>query len=203
MAHISFSEAKNWNFCPFYHKLMNLDKVKGFQGNAFTAFGNAMHDTCEKMLTEGLDDKKSFFQLRFKEILDDLPENVEKTGDLVEKMKVQAPPILDEVLPALQDHFGEYEVVAAEEDLMELIEAFPCEEKNKFKGFIDLVIKTSDGKVHIIDWKTCSWGWDAKKKADAEAKAAKEAEEDEAKKKAKEEADAKKKAKAISARNKA
>ena len=74
---------------------MNLDKVKGFQGNAFTAFGNAMHDTCEKMLTDGLDDKKSFFQLKFKEILDNLPENVEKTGDLVEKMKDQGPPILD------------------------------------------------------------------------------------------------------------
>ena len=52
MGHISFSEAKNWNFCPFYHKLMNIDKVKGFEGNAFTAFGNAIHDTCEKMMTE-------------------------------------------------------------------------------------------------------------------------------------------------------
>ena len=145
---------------------MNLDKVKGFQGNAFTAFGNAVHDTCEKMLTEDLKDKKSFFQLRFKEILDDLPENVEKTGDLVEKMKIQAPLILDEVLPALDEYFGEYEVVAAEEDLMEMIEDFPCEEKNKFKGFIDLVIKTSDNKIHIIDWKTCSWGWDARKKSD-------------------------------------
>ena len=28
------------------------------------------------------------------------------------------------------------------------------------------MIKTPDGKYHIIDWKTCSWGWDAKKKAD-------------------------------------
>ena len=36
----------------------------------------------------------------------------------------------------------------------------------KFKGFIDLVIKTQDGKYHIIDWKTCSWGWDSKRKAD-------------------------------------
>ena len=32
----------------------------------------------------------------------------------------------------------------------------------KFKGFIDLGIKTDDGKYHVIDWKTCSWGWDAK-----------------------------------------
>ena len=36
----------------------------------------------------------------------------------------------------------------------------------KFKGFIDLVIKTPDQKYHIIDWKTCSWGWDMKKKSD-------------------------------------
>ncbi len=34
----------------------------------------------------------------------------------------------------------------------------------KLKGFIDLVLKTEDGKYHVIDWKTCSWGWDAKKK---------------------------------------
>ncbi len=35
-----------------------------------------------------------------------------------------------------------------------------------FKGFIDVVIKTPDGKYHIIDWKTCSWGWDARRKND-------------------------------------
>ena len=29
-----------------------------------------------------------------------------------------------------------------------------------------MVIQTEDGKYHIIDWKTCSWGWDARKKAD-------------------------------------
>jgi hypothetical protein len=166
MAHISFSEAKNWNFCPFYHKLMNIDKVKGFQGNAFTAFGNAIHDTCEKMMTEGLDDKKSFFSLKFKETLENLPENVKKDPKLVDSMENQGPLILDEVFPAMKEHFGEYEVLAAEEDLMEFIDDFPCKEKDKFKGFIDLVIKTSDGKIHIIDWKTCSWGWDARKKAD-------------------------------------
>jgi hypothetical protein len=166
MGHISFSEAKNWNFCPYYHKLMNIDKVKGFQGNAFTAFGNAIHDTCEKMMTEGLNDKKSFFSLKFKETLEKLPENAQKDPKLVNSMENQGPLILDEVFPAMEEHFGEYEVLEAEEDLMEMIKDFNCDEKNKFKGFIDLVIKTSDGKVHIIDWKTCSWGWDARKKAD-------------------------------------
>ena len=38
--------------------------------------------------------------------------------------------------------------------------------KLKLKGFIDLVIKTDDGKYHVIDWKTCSWGWDARRKND-------------------------------------
>ena len=166
MGHISFSEAKNWNFCPFYHKLMNIDKVKGFQGNAFTAFGNAIHDTCEKMMTEGLDDKKSFFSLKFKETLENLPEDVQSDPKLVNSMENQGPLILDEVFPAMEEHFGEYEVLEAEEDLMEMIKDFPCDEKNKFKGFIDLVIKTSDGKVHIIDWKTCSWGWDSRKRSD-------------------------------------
>tara|TARA_R110002020_G_scaffold19981_20_gene68506 strand:- start:435 stop:836 length:402 start_codon:yes stop_codon:yes gene_type:complete len=36
----------------------------------------------------------------------------------------------------------------------------------KFKGFIDLVVKTKDGKYHILDWKTTSWGWNARRKAD-------------------------------------
>jgi len=166
MGHISFSEAKNWNFCPYYHKLMNIDKVKGFRGNAFTAFGNAIHDTCEKMMTEGLDDKKSFFSLKFKETLENLPEDVQNDPKLVNSMENQGPLILDEVFPAMEEHFGEYEVLEAEEDLMEMIKDFPCDEKNKFKGFIDLVIRTSDGKVHIIDWKTCSWGWDSRKRSD-------------------------------------
>jgi ATP-dependent exoDNAse (exonuclease V) beta subunit len=36
----------------------------------------------------------------------------------------------------------------------------------KFKGFVDLVIKTPDDKYHIIDWKTCGWGWDSRKRSD-------------------------------------
>jgi RecB family exonuclease len=81
-------------------------------------------------------------------------------------MQDQGPLILGEIFPAMEEHFGDYEVLEAEEDLMEMIQDFSCEDKNKFKGFIDLVIKTPDDKIHIIDWKTCSWGWDARKRAD-------------------------------------
>ena len=35
-----------------------------------------------------------------------------------------------------------------------------------FKGFIDLVLKTADGKYHIIDWKSCSWGWNSRRRTE-------------------------------------
>ena len=52
MAHVSYSEIKNWHKCPYYHKLTYLDNNRLFKGNAYTAFGTAMHDTCEVLLEE-------------------------------------------------------------------------------------------------------------------------------------------------------
>ena len=49
----------------------------------------------------------------------------------------------------------------AEEKLYEPIEGADY----LFKGYVDLIIKEGDN-YHIIDWKTCSWGWNARKKAD-------------------------------------
>jgi hypothetical protein len=54
-------------------------------------------------------------------------------------------------------------VVKTEEKLYEPMSQF---DDYLFKGFVDLVLKTTDGKYHIIDWKTCSWGWDTKKRSD-------------------------------------
>ena len=52
MPHISYSELKDWVFCAFYHKLTRVDKLSGFKGNEYTAFGSAMHSVCEKKLLE-------------------------------------------------------------------------------------------------------------------------------------------------------
>ena len=53
MPHISYSELKNWYHCPLYtHKLVNIDKLKVFEGNEYTAFGTALHSVCEDLLTE-------------------------------------------------------------------------------------------------------------------------------------------------------
>jgi RecB family exonuclease len=163
MKHVSFSQLKDWHFCAFYHKLVRIDGLKGFRGNTFTAFGNAIHDTCEGMLTEGLAKPYDFFLERFSKVLNELKsDGIEIDASLVEQMEEQARPLVELILPELEEYFGEYEVVSAEELLYEDVE----ESDLKYKGYIDLVLKTPDGKYHVIDWKSCSWGWNARKRSD-------------------------------------
>jgi len=161
--HISYSELKDWAFCAFYHKLTRVDKIDGFKGNAFTAFGTAMHSVCEKKLLQEAVDEDFFIQ-EFEGCLEALDDDVEVDDRLVTDMREQGKQIMPEIQDALDDYFDEYEVLAVEMPLMEPIEGA---EGYKFKGFIDAIVATPDGKVHIFDWKTCSWGWDARKRSDA------------------------------------
>ena len=163
MPHISYSELKDWAFCAFYHKLTRVDKLDGFKGNAFTAFGSAIHDVCEKkLLKEDINDNEHFIKA-FEKNIESLPEDVEVDERLVMDMRNQGKKILPEIEAALTDYFGEYEVLASELSLMEPIEG---EDDYKFKGYIDAIVATPDGKVHIFDWKTCGWGWDARRKSE-------------------------------------
>ena len=162
--HISFSELKNWNQCAYYHKLVYIDKLKGFEGNLYTAFGSALHTVCEKVVLKEVEDKKSLFQLSFSKEINSLPENIKKDLDvkMVSDMRRQGDFLVDLILPALKEQFNEFEVISVEEKIYEPIE----NQDINFKGFIDLVIKTGDGKYHVIDWKSCSWGWNFKRKTD-------------------------------------
>ena len=155
MTHISYSELKNWSVCPFYHKLTYVDKVRLFKGNEHTAFGNAVHDTCENMLlNENLKAEEHFLD-QYKKVIQKLSEDeYEFDKKLVLDMKEQGLKLLPQIKPALDEYFGKYKVFTTEEKLFEDIDI----EDYKFKGFIDLVLTTEDGKCHIIDWKTCSWG---------------------------------------------
>jgi hypothetical protein len=160
MPHISFSALKDWNTCAWYHKLTRIDKIRGFTGNAFTAFGNAIHDVCEKKLLKEEIEEEEYFLKRFEHFLGTLDE--EPDQKLVSDMRSQGKAILPEIEDALEDYFGEYEVLGSEIPLDEPIEG---EDDFIFKGYIDGVVATPDGKVHIFDWKTCSWGWDAKRRS--------------------------------------
>ena len=162
--HISFSELKIWDECAFKHKLVYKDKIKEFLGNEYTAFGTAIHYVCEKsVMGEPAGNLNEIFSEKFLEELKLLTEKkVGLNKKLISDMRSQVRNIFSHIMPSLKDTFGSYEVISVEEDLY-----IPMLNSQLFfKGFIDLVLKTSDGKYHIIDWKSCSWGWDSKRKAD-------------------------------------
>jgi len=161
--HISFSELKIWNECPYKHKIVYIDEAKKFLGNEYTAFGTAMHYVCENVVVDDKADLLHIFNTKFLEELKLLTEKkVEIRKDLIGKMRSQGKNMLSFILPSLKKTFANFEVISVEESLFETLE----ESNLKFKGYIDLVIKTPDQKYHIIDWKTCSWGWDSKRKTD-------------------------------------
>jgi len=147
LAHISYSELKDWVFCAFYHKLTRVDKIEGFKGNAFTAFGTAIHNVCEKkLLQEDVGDE--FFIKEFEKCIEELDDDVEVDDRLVQDMRQQGKQIIPEIEGALDQYFEEYEVLAVEMPLYEPIDGH------------------DDYMFHIFDWKTCSWGWDARRRSD-------------------------------------
>jgi hypothetical protein len=164
--HISYSELKLWAECSWKHKLVYKDKIKKFVGNEYTAFGRALHTLCEHTIENKIqeEDHDDFFEVVFeKELMDLMSKNVELNEKMTNDMLDQAKKISPQIIPQVVKSFNNYEVFSVEERLyLDIPEFGNC----KFKGFIDLVLKTDDGKYHIIDWKTCSWGWDAKKRSD-------------------------------------
>ena len=107
MPHISYSELKDWAFCPFYHKLTRIDKIDGFKGNEYTAFGSAIHTVCEKKLLKEDCNTEKLFLSEFQKNLAEI-EDHEVTGEKVKEMAGQAKGILPEIESALDDYFGEY-----------------------------------------------------------------------------------------------
>ena len=163
---ISFSSLKNWSECPYRHKLIYIDELPYFSGNEFTAFGTAIHAVCEELIPNNSKDPINIFNEKFSRELEVVKESGKTLDEtLISEMRKQAIPICNQVLPAVKQHFGNFKVVSVEEEILEHIDEFNSYD-TKFKGFIDMVIKTEDGKYHVIDWKTCSWGWSRDKKSD-------------------------------------
>jgi ATP-dependent exoDNAse (exonuclease V) beta subunit len=152
---------KVWSECAYKHKLRYIDEIAGFTGNEYTAFGTAIHTVCESLINKVCDDYELEFREEFEKEISALDGH---SDELSLAMVEQGPLILKEVMNGVTDAFGEYEVISTEEELYEPI-GLEGAKKNNFKGFIDLVLKVGD-TYHVIDWKTCSWGWNMKKKSD-------------------------------------
>ena len=164
--HISFSQLRNWAKCPFYHKLSNIDKVDGaFTGNIYTAFGSALHETIENHLENTISDNElgEHFKASFLNERQTLDHKIEDKH--FDQFLSQGDRLVKKYKDKLDSYFGnDYEIIKCEEEIYEDVTEYNGN-PFKFKGFIDLVVKTGD-TYHILDWKSCSWGWDAKKKSD-------------------------------------
>ena len=170
--YVSFSSIKDWKFCAHYYKITRIDGIPSGRDSIHTAFGKAVHTTLEnvfKQEKEGSFDYEKDFVLNFKNELTSLPKEIQET--IIEKdikeFEAQGKELSLLAYPAALQYFGEFEFVSAEENIMEDIEEYKIDDF-KYKGFIDLVLRSKkDNVYHIIDWKTCSWGWDLEKKSDA------------------------------------
>ena len=165
--HLSFSSIKDFKFCPFYYKLTRIDKLKPFKGNIYTAFGTAIHTVCEQSILkrEGGFKPIPFLQRELKKEISLIDDKVSQEQE--DEFFTSGVKIVENLPKFMLDTFGEYEVVDTEKSLRIPL---PFEEdmhnEFDFVGYVDCIIKTPDGQHHIIDWKTCSWGWDSRKKTD-------------------------------------
>lgn len=176
--HISYSELKDYYFCPFLHKLKWIDKAMQFFGNEYTITGTAVHATCELMLNEEKEWGEGFifskekyvehYTQEFKKEMREFLADPEKSAGLNRQntMKVyeQCLGLFDGILEKLHQEFGNYKLVECEHQLYQPIIGHDY----NFKGFIDLILELEDGSRVIIDWKTASWGWDVSKKTSKE-----------------------------------
>ena len=151
----------------------------------FSCVGTALHDVCECMIGEQyfaskfgnafVFDQEKYeqrfdvvFRMELRKLHDaEREKDPDFTVDSSSKRKMlelreQGKNIIPEILPAIKKHLGSnLQVYGHETKLYE-----PMEGHEKFfMGFVDLVLIDDEGVVHIIDFKTCSWGWNAKKKS--------------------------------------
>lgn len=164
--YVSYSEISNFaNECQWRWKLDYVDKHRTENFSVHFDFGHAVHEALEKHITRKdpitAEEAVVLFQERFKQLLG---ENSSKYGDAKydadEMLRAGANILLrlhecDELKDAEVVH-NEYPIwgdIDREDDI-----------KIKFKGFIDLVVKTKDKRgntiLYVLDFKTCSWGWD-------------------------------------------
>ena len=168
--HISFSELSVWDKCNFRHKLKYIDKIALDKPSEHTEYGRTIHDVLENYLKTKVmpDVEQAKKDLDALFALHGITASRTDFHDTIEPIVAEVPSFMDE-------HFKDWEYIAAEQYLYENIEGH---EDRYFKGYIDGIIripkssrlpktaKPGEMEYWIIDWKSCSWGWDMAKKTD-------------------------------------
>lgn len=172
--YISYSSVSDWDKCPFYFKLKNVDKIQFDRGSVHTAFGNAVH-LINKNIVLGklpISDVEVSFQNEFKKELKKLPQSIKneilldkEIKKLCKEMMMQGGDLCKKSIEQLHIQFPGFKVIAAEGRIIEPIMGYDKTDY-EFKAILDLIITTKDDEVIILDWKTTSWGWDVRKRTD-------------------------------------
>lgn len=169
--HISYSELKDYVKCPYYHKLKHIDNVECWEDNLFACFGTAIHAVAEqKIRQEDQSNCKDLFEIEFLKVLKTTKKKnpaFEIDADFLEELRAQGRILAPLIIPALREHFGEFEVLSTEEEFYESIKGLKLFREYNYKGFIDLVIHVKkDNKIIILDYKTTTAGWWGRDRSD-------------------------------------
>lgn len=162
-AHVSFSELNNWLQCSYRHKLQAIDRIDLSKPSYHLIFGSAIHEALEDWAKTRVM-KPELAHAYIQKYWNPAFEEPKEKDFSIDKLKQQVTDILADVPAFMEETFPGWELVSAEQGLYEAIEGRDA----RFKGFIDLVIKTKSDKgkekFWILDWKSSGGGWSPMKK---------------------------------------
>lgn len=154
---ISFSALSDFQHCPYYYKLVNVDKLRTFTKNVWTYHGGLSHKYIQEVLLGNLTIEEA--SAKFTRIWSTFCKIYKKP--LMEQFDEKNFPLgwckpstlaFSTIQEKLKKEFGEYEILKIEEYF-----ALPYKDwSQEFRGFIDIVLKTEHDKVVIADFKNCN-----------------------------------------------
>ena len=152
---ISYSGLSDWQYCPYYYKLVNIEKLRTFTKNIWTYHGTLVHHYVQAVLKEEITPEnaaKEFTRkwtklcgIFKKPLLEQLGED--KFPGHWLKPSVLA---ISTIKKQFKKEFGDYKVIRTEEYIRLPHAPWPQE----FRGFIDIILESGD-KTIIADFKTC------------------------------------------------
>lgn len=174
--HVSFSEFGMWNECQWRWMRDYREGRRAEVYSKYMTFGKCVHHSLELLkdpekkedrpsLNEACDIFEKKFRDDYKKIIEKDEKPLDDSG--IEDFVLAGRRIIEHIDDCLElkdarTLFVElllYEDIARTDDI-----------DIKFKGYVDIVLKGKDkrGKpvVWIVDYKTCSWGWNSEKRRD-------------------------------------
>jgi len=159
--HISFSEAYKFYRCHFNHwQQYRLKKPQ--EDTIHTIFGKTIGKALEDRKKHGI--KNSWISIGrsiFSFLADggswgEYVKEEDQNWRVWTKIGFR---IFKDTLEFLDETYPGWKLLDFEFPLFEEIPG----SKKKFKGYIDIIFE-HNGKIHIMDFKTCGWGWDKEKR---------------------------------------